>query len=84
MRCDNFLARRKRCSCSQSAGGSRNSNAYFARDGEEELILEDVVSVEPQNGKIHLVSLFGEHRTIDAEIRLIDLIHHKIVFDKRN
>jgi len=58
------------------------SNAYFAQDGEEELILEDVVSVTPEGDKIELVSLFGERKTIGAKIKFIDLIHHKIVFER--
>jgi predicted RNA-binding protein len=58
------------------------SKAYLAQDGEEELILEDVVSVKPEGDKIQLVSLFGEQKTIKAKIKLIDLIHHRIVFER--
>jgi predicted RNA-binding protein len=60
------------------------SNAYFAQDGEEELILEDVISVKPEGDRIQLVSLFGEQKTINAKIKFIDLIHHKIIFEKQS
>ncbi len=59
------------------------SNAYLERDGEEELILEDVGLIKPESGKVLLISIFGEEELVDAEIKLIDLLHHRIVLEKR-
>ena len=55
------------------------SSAYLDRDGEEELILEDVGLIRPEGDKILLISIFGEEQVVDAKIELIDLLHHKIV-----
>jgi len=59
------------------------SNAYFVQDGEEELLLEDVVSIKPEGEKILLTSLFGEQELVYAKIKMIDLLHHKIILEKR-
>ena len=58
------------------------SNAYVNRDGKEELILEDVGLIKPEGDKVLLISIFGEERIVDADIKLIDLLHHKIVLEK--
>ena len=58
------------------------SNAYMEHNGEEELILEDVGIIKPQEGKILLMSIFGEEELVDGEIKLIDLLHHKIILEK--
>jgi len=58
------------------------SNAYLEHDGEEKLILEDVGVIKPQEGKILLMSIFGEEELVDGRIKLIDLLHHKIILEK--
>jgi len=58
------------------------SNAYLDHNGEEELILEDVGIIKPEEGKILLISIFGEEELVDGEIKLIDLLHHKIILEK--
>jgi len=58
------------------------SNAYLEHDGQEELIIEDVGLIRPEDGKILLISIFGEEELVDAEIKEINLLHHKIVLEK--
>ena len=58
------------------------SNAYLESDGAEELILEDVGLIKPEGNKVLLISIFGEEELVDAEIKLIDLLHHKIILRK--
>jgi len=58
------------------------SNAYLEHDGEEELILEDVGLIKPEGDKLLLISIFGEEKLVDAEIKAIDLLHHKIVLGR--
>ena len=58
------------------------SNAHLECDGQEELIIEDVGLVIPMGGKILLISVFGEEHIVDAKIREIDLLHHRIVLEK--
>ena len=58
------------------------SNAYLEHDGQQQLIIEDVGLMRPEGDKILLISIFGEERLLDANIKMIDLIHHKIVLEK--
>jgi predicted RNA-binding protein len=58
------------------------SNAYLERDGQQQLIIEDVGLVRPEGDKILLISIFGEEELVDANIKMIDLLHHKIVLEK--
>jgi predicted RNA-binding protein len=62
--------------------GMCQSNAYLEDNGQEELILEDVGLIKPEDGKILLISIFGEEELVDADIKMIDLLHHKIVLQK--
>jgi len=59
------------------------SNAYLVQDSREELLLEDVVLLQPEGEKILLTGIFGERELIDAKIKMIDLLHHKIILEKR-
>ncbi len=59
------------------------SKAYLEQDGAEELLLEDVVMVEPDGDKLILMNLFGEQQIVDAKIKMVDLLHHKIILEKR-
>jgi predicted RNA-binding protein len=56
--------------------------AFMLKDGKEELILESVDILEPENGKIRLVNIFGEQKTISARIRQLSLVNHKIILEE--
>ena len=58
------------------------SNAYLEHDGQQELIIEDVGLIRSEGDKILLISIFGEEELVDANIKVIDLLHHKIVLEK--
>ena len=58
------------------------SNAYLEHDGQQKLIIEDVGLMRPEGEKILLISIFGEEELVDAKIKMIDLLHHKIVLEK--
>ncbi|HAR94616.1 MAG TPA: RNA-binding protein [Deltaproteobacteria bacterium] len=55
------------------------TTAYLVEDGQEKLLMRDVVSLVPQEGKIRLVNLFGEELTVTGRIRQMDLLSHKIL-----
>ncbi len=59
------------------------ANAYLYRNGEEELILEDVDIMRPEDGKYYLCSITGEQKVVEAGIREISLVNHKIVLEKK-
>lgn len=47
--------------------------------GGEEVLLEDVVTVVPESGRITLTNLLGDRKTVEGEIDHIDLQKHRIV-----
>ncbi|MFH1122909.1 MAG: CooT family nickel-binding protein [Pseudomonadota bacterium] len=58
------------------------ANAYYHRNGKEELILESVDLVEPEEeGGFRLVSLFGEQKIIKGKLKSMNLVDHKILFE---
>jgi predicted RNA-binding protein len=59
------------------------ASAYIVRqDGREELILEGVDIVEPEEGGIRLVSIFGEQKVLRARLKAMSLVNHRIVLEE--
>lgn len=58
------------------------SNAYVEKDGSEELYLENVDILKPEEGKIFMRSLFGEQKFFEGSIKEICLSKHKIILKK--
>jgi predicted RNA-binding protein len=59
------------------------ANAYIYKNGKEELYLENVDIMRPEEGKIFLKNLFGEQKVFDGNIKEISLVKHKIVLEKK-
>jgi len=59
------------------------ANAYIYKDGKEEMYLESVDIMRPEEGKIYLRNLFGEQKLFDGTIREISLLKHKIVLERK-
>ena len=58
------------------------ANAYLLKDGQEELILEAVDVVEPdEEGGCLLVSIFGEQKSVKGRIARMNLVNHKILIE---
>lgn len=58
------------------------ANAYLSRDGSEELIMESVDLIEPEETNVYrLISIFGDQKTIKARIKRMALVDHKIIFE---
>lgn len=59
------------------------ASVYIEKDGKEELLLDSVDVLEPQEGgKIYLRNLTGEQKTVTARIKRIRLVEHKIILEK--
>jgi predicted RNA-binding protein len=59
------------------------ANAFVFRNGEEELLLESVDLVEPEEeGRIRLVNIFGEQKIIKGRLKSMNLVNHKILFEE--
>jgi len=59
------------------------ANAYIYKDGTEELYLENVDVMKPEEGKIFLKNLFGEQKVFEGQIREISLLRHKILLEEK-
>lgn len=59
------------------------ANAYIIRNGNEELYLESVDIMKPEDGKVYLRNLFGEQKTFDGTIREISLLKRKIILEPK-
>ncbi len=58
------------------------SNAFFRKGGDEELILKDVSVLKPlADGQVYIENILGEQKTLKAKIREIDFMAHKIVLE---
>ncbi len=54
------------------------ANAYIIRDGDEELVMEAVDKVEPENDGLRLVNIFGDQKFLHAHIYALSLVDHKV------
>ncbi|MCK5427556.1 MAG: CooT family nickel-binding protein [Thermodesulfovibrionia bacterium] len=60
------------------------ANAYIEKNnGEEELYLENVDILRPEEGKIYMKNLFGEEKYFNGSIKEISLIKHKITLKRQ-
>ena len=55
------------------------ASAYLIKGEEEELIMESVDTVEPENDGIRLINIFGEQKFLRAKIDSLFLVDHKII-----
>ena len=58
------------------------ANAYMRKGGKEELILEALDTVEPDNGNLRLTNIFGEQKFIKGKISRLSLVDHKVVIEQ--
>jgi predicted RNA-binding protein len=54
------------------------ANVYMIRDGEEELVMEAVDKIEPEDSGLRLVNIFGDQKFVHAHIHSLAFSHHKI------
>lgn len=56
------------------------ANAYLVEEGKpDQLIMESVDRVEPDEAGLCLVNIFGEQKFINARIHALSLVDHKIL-----
>ncbi len=58
------------------------ANAYLIKEGKEELILEDLSLLRPEDGELYLQNIFGEQRRIKAKIKEMNLLDHRILLEE--
>ena len=59
------------------------SSAFIlGKNNELEKVMENVVTVDPYEGKVYLTDLLGEQKIIDGFIKEIRLMDHKIILEE--
>jgi len=58
------------------------ANAYLIKAGKEELVLEDVSILRPEEGGLYLQNIFGEQKHIKARVKEMNLIDHRILLEE--
>lgn len=57
------------------------SSAFIDKNGENELVMEDVDLFEASDDRVRLVNIFGEEKKIKARIKHLYLVDHKIILE---
>jgi len=55
------------------------SHAYLIEGDDEKLIMEDVINMREEDGKVTLSNIIGEESILDAEIVSITFLDHRIL-----
>ncbi|MHB8841494.1 MAG: CooT family nickel-binding protein [Candidatus Aquicultor sp.] len=59
------------------------TNVYVEKDGKQEILMKDVISITPVEDKLLLVDLFGEQKQIKAEFKELKLLEHMVVLEPK-
>ena len=57
------------------------SQAYLLTAKKKKKIMDNVVFVKPENGKVYLEDLLGEQKIVEGTIKEMKLIAHKIIIE---
>ena len=58
------------------------ANAYFLKNGKEELLLEAVDILENEGDHVKMANIFGEQRVVKGHIWKMSLVDHKIIIQE--
>ncbi len=58
------------------------SKVYIIEDGQEKKLMDNVIHIEPQDGKLFMYDLLGEQKIVDAVIKEVKLLEHKIILER--
>ena len=60
------------------------SSAFIlGKNNELNKITENIVTVDPYEGKVYLTDLFGNQKIIDGVIKELRLMDHKIILEEK-
>jgi len=57
------------------------AKVYLDRNGEKELLLEEVAVMEMEGGKLVIRTIFNEQKSIEANIRQIDFTNSNVILE---
>jgi predicted RNA-binding protein len=58
------------------------AKAYLRGNGQKELLLEDVALIEIRDKTLHLSTIFGEKKEIEAVIKAVDFQNSSVVLER--
>ncbi|SCI00636.1 MULTISPECIES: CooT family nickel-binding protein [unclassified Romboutsia] len=58
------------------------SAAFMLKNNELKKVMDNVVSVDPVEGKVYLTDLLGDQKIVDGVIKEIRLMDHKIILEE--
>lgn len=58
------------------------ANAYILNGDQEELFLEKVDRLFPEEGHLILENIFGQKKIVKAQIKELALVDHKIILER--
>ena len=58
------------------------ANVYLLENGKEELLLESVDTIVPKDNEIFLENIFGQRKTLAAQIKELHLVDHRIILER--
>lgn len=58
------------------------ANAYLRQNGQEEILMEMVDKVIPQEDGLVLEDIFGRRKVVKARISELALVDHRIILEK--
>ncbi|MDT3700791.1 MAG: CooT family nickel-binding protein [Thermincola sp.] len=58
------------------------ANAYVKNNGNEELLLESVDKITPEDNMLILENIYGQKKTIRGKIVEMALVEHRIVIER--
>ena len=58
------------------------ANVYLLENGKEELLLERVYTIVPKANEIFLENIFGQRKTLAAQIKELHLVDHRIILER--
>ena len=58
------------------------SKAWFRGESTDEAVMENIARIRIENGKVILISLFGEERIIKATVEEVDFTHNSIMLER--
>jgi predicted RNA-binding protein len=57
-------------------------NVYYHKNGQEELLMESVEKVIPNDTKVVLENIYGQRVTVKGRIKEVSLFHQRIIIER--
>ncbi|MHB1417022.1 MAG: CooT family nickel-binding protein [Chloroflexota bacterium] len=58
------------------------ATVFLAEEGAETKVMENVISMRPEDDQVLLADLLGEQKVVRARVKAVDFLRHRIVLEK--